>query len=644
MSTNIIKTSKQDYVRLSAIWESAVKATHDFLDSRDFAYYRSRLTHYFGQVALYAYKDEQGELAGFMGVSGPVLEMLFVDVAFRGNGIGTKLLRHAVHQLNVRKLDVNEQNIQAVCFYTRRGFRITGRSPFDCEGKPYPLLHLQYDHAHITCVPVNKKQYLDLLLLGDEQESMIDRYLERGEMFVLEDNGVKAVCVVTDEGGGTCELKNIAVVPHAQRQGYGSRLIRLLINHYSGRYDRMLVGTGDVPSTVGFYRHCGFVYSHRIGNFFIDNYDHPIVEDGIRLKDMVYLKYDMKSDFTIRQARQSDVVELKELFQTTVLAVNRRDYSQEEVEDWASCGNDLAHMAEMIRTHYFFVAVDDNSRIVGFSSITPQGYLHSMFVHKDFQGKGIATMLLAEAERYAAFNGITRITSEVSLTARPFFEKKGYVVEMEQKRRANRLSLTNFWMAKTIKGASSATALAAPISFSLFPGITLREVRMEDAATIFRAIDTHRDYLRTWLPFVDAMCSVADEETFLRSMLDVPADKYDPIFGVVNEQEEICGLIGFHFSDRANHRTEIGYWLLPEYQHQGIVTEGVRRLCRWAVKERDIRRIQIRCAVGNEASNRVPLRLGFQYEGTERAGELLASGEYADINVYSILKEEVALE
>jgi len=144
-----------------------------------------------------------------------------------------------------------------------------------------------------TRILTDKRQYLDLLLLGDEQESMINRYLDRGEMFILEDNGVKAVGVVTDEGEGTCELKNIAVVPNAQRQGYGSKLIRFLINYYSRRYDRMLVGTGDVPSTVGFYRHCGFIYSHRIENFFIDNYDHPIIEDGIRLKDMVYLKYVM---------------------------------------------------------------------------------------------------------------------------------------------------------------------------------------------------------------------------------------------------------------------------------------------------------------------------------------------------------------
>ena len=156
----------------------------------------------------------------------------------------------------------------------------------------------------------------------------------------------------------------------------------------------------------------------------------------------------MKANFIIRAALQSDAVELKNLFQNTVLAINRRDYSQAEVEDWASCGDDLSNIENMIKTHYFIVAVNQQSEIVGFSSITSQGYLHSMFVHKDFQGEGIDTMLLNEIEQYAITNGIMRITSEVSLTARPFFEKKGYIVEEEQKRKANQLSLTNFWMAK----------------------------------------------------------------------------------------------------------------------------------------------------------------------------------------------------
>lgn len=140
----------------------------------------------------------------------------------------------------------------------------------------------------------NKKQYLELLLLADEQESMIDRYLERGEMFILQDGGLKAVCVVTDEGNNVCELKNIAVKPDAQRRGYGKKLITYLIAHYGGKYSQMIVGTGDVPSSIGFYTNCGFEYSHRIENFFTDNYDHPMIEDGILLKDMIYLKQKIK--------------------------------------------------------------------------------------------------------------------------------------------------------------------------------------------------------------------------------------------------------------------------------------------------------------------------------------------------------------
>ena len=136
----------------------------------------------------------------------------------------------------------------------------------------------------------NKKQHLDLLLLADESESMIERYLERGEVFVLNYNGVKAICVVTDEGDDVCELKNIAVAPESQRQGYGKRLIKHLLSYYSGKYNQIIVGTGDVSSSVGFYKSCGFEYSHRIENFFTDNYGHQMIEDGVLLKDMIYLK------------------------------------------------------------------------------------------------------------------------------------------------------------------------------------------------------------------------------------------------------------------------------------------------------------------------------------------------------------------
>ena len=136
----------------------------------------------------------------------------------------------------------------------------------------------------------NKKQYLDLLLLADEQESMIDRYLEKGKMFVLDDNGIKCECVVTDEGKGILEIKNIATVPGYQGRGYAKALIEFLVKKYSEQYSILQVGTGDSPLTIPFYEKCGFVRSHIVPNFFTDNYDYPIFECGVQLVDMVYLQ------------------------------------------------------------------------------------------------------------------------------------------------------------------------------------------------------------------------------------------------------------------------------------------------------------------------------------------------------------------
>ena len=136
----------------------------------------------------------------------------------------------------------------------------------------------------------NKKQYLDLLLLADEQEDMIDRYLDRGTMYVLDDNGVKCECIVTDEGNGVLEIKNIATVPECQGKGYAKALIDFVVQKYKEHYTVLQVGTGDSPLTIPFYERCGFVRSHSIPNFFTDNYDHPIFECGVQLVDMVYLQ------------------------------------------------------------------------------------------------------------------------------------------------------------------------------------------------------------------------------------------------------------------------------------------------------------------------------------------------------------------
>ena len=142
----------------------------------------------------------------------------------------------------------------------------------------------------VKVINENKKRFLPLLLLADEQEDMIDKYIEIGTMYVLEDDGVKCECIVTDEGNGILEIKNIATEPECQGKGYGRKLIEFILSKYKNQYSILQVGTGDSPLTVPFYEKCGFVRSHSIKNFFIENYDHPIYECGVQLMDMVYLR------------------------------------------------------------------------------------------------------------------------------------------------------------------------------------------------------------------------------------------------------------------------------------------------------------------------------------------------------------------
>ncbi len=145
----------------------------------------------------------------------------------------------------------------------------------------------------IKIIHDNKKQFLDLLLLADEQESMIDKYLDRGELFALYDGGLRSVCVVTRESDDVCELKNIATYEQWHGHGYGSKLLRHIFAHYKGKYCEMLVGTGDVPWILRFYEQNGFKISHRIENFFTDNVDHPMFDGDIQLVDMIYLSKEL---------------------------------------------------------------------------------------------------------------------------------------------------------------------------------------------------------------------------------------------------------------------------------------------------------------------------------------------------------------
>ncbi|MEA5006635.1 putative ribosomal N-acetyltransferase YdaF [bioreactor metagenome] len=169
--------------------------------------------------------------------------------------------------------------------------------------------------------------------------------------------------------------------------------------------------------------------------------------------------------------------------------------------------------------------------------------------------------------------------------------------------------------------------------------LELRQIEAADAKDIFRTINTQREYLGKWLPFVEFTREEADSEAFVDSVISVPAEKAEYVF-TIRKNGEFAGLIGFKDTDRQNKKTEIGYWLSEGFQKQGIVTKAVERLCEYAFNKLDINRIQIKCAVGNVPSKNVPKRLRFKLEGIEREGELLTGNIFTDLEIYSKLNNE----
>ncbi|GAA3777852.1 GNAT family N-acetyltransferase [Flavobacterium ginsengiterrae] len=139
----ILKVDKSEYKHLISVWESSVKATHDFLKPEDFIFYKELIPNFFDSVTLHCIKNENEEIIGFIGTNEKSLEMLFVTASEIGKGIGKKLLLFALEKLNITKVDVNKDNLQAAAFYYHFGFKLKSTSDLDGCGKPYPILHLE---------------------------------------------------------------------------------------------------------------------------------------------------------------------------------------------------------------------------------------------------------------------------------------------------------------------------------------------------------------------------------------------------------------------------------------------------------------------------------------------------------------------
>ena len=296
------QANTQEYDILLQIWERAVRSSHHFLSEEDIRFYKPLVRHeYCPAVQLYTIRNHSGQITAFMGLSDSLIEMLFVDPDEQGHGYGKQLIEFAIRQKQIHKVDVNEQNGQALRFYQNRGFEIISRDDLDSTGKPFPILHMQ--------------------------------------------------------------LKNIR----------------------------------------------------------------------------------------LRKAEPEDICAMHATFEQSVLNTCSLHYTAPQIRAWLERATP-ERWRELLQSDLYFILAEETKHFqtVGFTSINANGYLHSMFVHPQFQHQDIASLLLRQAEEYARLHQAVSIHSEVSITAHLFFEKQGYITEKEQIVSIGDIKMTNFVMYKSL--------------------------------------------------------------------------------------------------------------------------------------------------------------------------------------------------
>lgn len=172
----------------------------------------------------------------------------------------------------------------------------------------------------------------------------------------------------------------------------------------------------------------------------------------------------------------------------------------------------------------------------------------------------------------------------------------------------------------------------------LRPGLDLGLIEERHAPAVFALVDRDRDYLREWLPWVDATRTEDDTLSFVRSSLERFAANSGFAAGLW-DQDQFAGVIGAHKIDWLNRRVEIGYWLGRGFQGKGIMTAAGHAILTHLFVEFDLQRVEIHCASGNEKSCAIARRLGFTREGTMRRAQLL-HGSYHDLHLFGLLKSE----
>jgi RimJ/RimL family protein N-acetyltransferase/N-acetylglutamate synthase-like GNAT family acetyltransferase len=238
----------------------------------------------------------------------------------------------------------------------------------------------------------------------------------------------------SDEPIGTVGIDYLIGDKEYLGKGYGSEILRLLVDHIKSKNEYDYIVADPIAENISSVKVLEI-------NGFKQNYN------GLYCLNLI------NTGIKIYKATKHDIGMITELFRDTIQNINSKDYSKDEIEDWSSWWINHDKWEDKIEKQYFLKAIIEN-QLVGFSSLAKDGYLDFIFTHKDFQRHGIAGNLIKKIERKAKKQGNALIYSDVSITAKRFFEKHGYVVEKQQLKRSKNKELINFRMTKTINGSA----------------------------------------------------------------------------------------------------------------------------------------------------------------------------------------------
>lgn len=290
--------------QLVSVWEKSVRATHHFVSPEEVARLKELVKQIdFNAFSVYCLVSEN-KVLGFLGVEDHVIESLFLDPDHIGQKLGARMMNFAINELKADKVNVNEQNSDAIKFYSKFGFVTYERTEKDDYGNDYPILKMKLslpektgskpDLAQLQIRNAREEEQIpyDLLLLSDETIEAVDKNLHNGELFVGEIGGkTVAAFVLKVVKNDTIEIKNLAVAEYLQGKGVGTILLEYIKKIAKKRnFEILLVGTCDqCIQEINFYKKSGFTVTDVRKDFFVANYEEPIFENGVQIKDMVML-------------------------------------------------------------------------------------------------------------------------------------------------------------------------------------------------------------------------------------------------------------------------------------------------------------------------------------------------------------------